>query len=355
MRVAVVVLNWNTQDYLRAFLPGLQSSCKRLGTCPDGSPVAELIVADSGSTDGSAEVLAKEFPDIRAIPLGRNYGFTGGYLRAFGHLRSSGAEYEYYILLNSDIEVEDGWLEPLLAWMDSHPECGVCGPKLHGLLRGGAGFIRSGRFEYAGAAGGLLDRWGFPYCRGRIRKKVEEDRGQYDGADRNVLWVTGSCLMVRRSVWEKLGGLDDRFFAHQEEIDFCWRAQLAGWRVQVVPESLVWHLGGGTLPPQSPVKLKLNFRNNLLMLGKNLVPTYLSEGMSRKKAERKAKRLIRFRVFLDNCAGIAYFCIAKPEYSRAVRDAHREWKELRKLPCNKQEALESAKVYGLTGKCVFLK
>ena len=349
MKTAVVVLNWNTKDYLRAFIPGLLHSCKQTG--------ADLVVADSGSTDGSREVLEQDFPEVQTIFLNENKGFTGGYNLALEAL--SGKGYDYYVLINSDIEVGDGWLEPLLNWMEAHPECGICGPKLHGLLRNPAPeadkpYIRSSRFEYAGAAGGLLDAFGFPYCRGRVHHKVEEDHGQYDNAHPDVLWVTGACLLIRASLWKQLGGLDDRFFAHMEEIDLCWRAQLAGWKVNVVPQSVVWHLGGGTLPPTSPFKLKLNFRNNLLTLEKNLPGTYIAQGCSQEKAARRAARFLRMRVFLDNCARIAYFCIGKPELAKAVRDAHMEWKELRTRSYAKPTPAECAKVAGLTRKLIII-
>jgi GT2 family glycosyltransferase len=341
MKAAVVVLNWNTKDYLRSFLPGLLSSCKQAG--------AELVVADSGSTDGSVETLRDEFPQVRTVLLDDNYGFTGGYNKAL-----KGLEADYYLLINSDIEVENGWLEPLLDWMDSHPECGICGPKLHALLKKDGGYVRSSRFEYAGAAGGVPDRFGYPYCRGRIRQKVSEDTGQYDNASPDVLCVTGACLLNRRSLWEQLEGFDDRFFAHMEEIDLCWRAQLLGWKVNVVSESVVWHLGGGTLAPASPFKLKLNFRNNLLTLEKNLPGTYITQGCSQEKAARRAERFLRMRVFLDNCARIAYFCIGKPELAKAVRDAHMEWKELRKRSYAKPTLAEGAKVAGLTRKLIII-
>ena len=353
MKTAVVVLNWNTKDYLRAFLPAVLHSCAGLGSNPDGTPVAEVIVADSGSADGSIEVLAQEFPQVRVILLNNNYGFTGGYNRAFDALKDDG--FDYYILLNSDIEVDDGWLEPLLEWMESHPECGICGPKLRGLLPGGnpGTFTRSERFEYAGAAGGLLDYFGFPYCRGRVWKHVEKDRGQYDNAHPDVLWVTGACLVIRSSLWNYLGGLDDRFFAHMEEIDLCWRAQLAGWKVNVVPQSVVWHLGGGTLPPTSPFKLKLNFRNNLLALEKNLACTYLTWGLSQEQAKCRAANFMRMRIFLDFCAGIVYFCIGKPKLAKAVREAHREWKLLRTRMPEIMPPVPGAKVAGLTHKLIF--
>ena len=355
MRAAVVVLNWNTKEYLRWFLPGLAESCARLGKDADGSPLAEVIVADSGSDDGSVEVLQQEFPQIRTVLLDKNYGFTGGYLKAFEAVRSRNHEYDYYVLINSDVQVSGDWLEILIRWMDSHPECGICGPKLHGLFRNGDTLLRSSRFEYAGAGGGLLDRYGFPYCRGRIRQKVEEDNGQYDNCDPDVLWVTGACLMIRSALWWELGGLDERFFAHMEEIDLCWRAQLAGWMVQVVPEALVWHLGGGTLTPASPFKLKLNWRNNLLLLENNLKSTYITQGIPQAHAARKAARFIRFRVFLDNCARIVYFCMGKAKYAKAVGQAHSEWKDLRKRSIPRPAPAEGACVHGLTRRSIIFR
>ncbi len=350
MKTAVVVLNWNTKDYLRAFIPGLLHSCKQAG--------ADLVVADSGSTDGSREVLEQDFPEVQTIFLKENKGFTGGYNLALEAL--SGKGYDYYVLINSDIEVGDGWLEPLLDWMETHPECGICGPKLHGLLRNpdpeaASPYIRSSRFEYAGAAGGLLDAFGFPYCRGRVHHRVEEDHGQYDNAAPGVLWVTGACLLIRASLWKQLGGLDDRYFAHMEEIDLCWRAQLAGWKVNVVPQSVVWHLGGGTLPPTSPLKLKLNFRNNLLTLEKNLPGTCITQGCTPEKALRRTARFMRMRVLLDFCARIAYFCMGKAQLANAVRDAHREWKELRMRDGSPAPTpAEGASVAGLTHRLIII-
>ena len=356
MKLAVIILNWNTREYLKAFLPALLHSCAATGgDGPEGHPVAEAVVADSGSTDGSIELMQKQFPSVRLIELGDNYGYTGGYNRAIAKMEEEGPLPEYLVLLNSDILVDDGWLEPLVAWMDAHPECGICGPKLHALDPDGkGGWVRTSRFEYAGAAGGLLDRFGFPYCRGRILRKVEEDSGQYDGPPCDVLWVTGSCLLIRSSLWKELGGLDDRFFAHQEEIDLCWRAQLAGYKVTVLPGSCVWHLGGGTLPEASPFKLKLNFRNNLLLLEKNLARTWIAGGMRPEKARNKASRLLALRIFMNNCAKILYFCTGKTEYARAVREAHREWRRLRTQALPLPETAVGARVEGLTKKCIVL-
>ena len=311
MRTAVVILNWNTKDYLRRFLPGLISSLEGLD--------AEAIVADSASTDGSMEMTAEEFPAVRRIPLEQNYGFTGGYNRAL-----SKVEAEYFVLLNSDIEVTQDWLRPLVEWMDSHPECGICGSKL-------LSFQDRGSFEYAGAAGGCLDACGYPFCRGRVLKRLDRDRGQYDSPAR-VLWVSGACLMIRSSLWKALGGLDDRFFAHMEEIDLCWRAQLRGQQVWVVPESKVYHLGGGTLSASSPWKLELNYRNNLLLLENNLAMTYASRGSAPAKALRKASCLIFGRRLLDCLSALAYLLMLKPSFAAAVVRGHRGYRRLRRAP-----------------------
>ena len=343
MRTAVVILNWNTREYLRAFLPALVASLGK----DDG-----LFVADNASTDGSLEMLAEEFPTVRTIALDANYGFTGGYNRAL-----KGMDADFYVLINSDVLVSEGWLEPLVEWMETHPGCGVCGPKLHGLVKDGsaaepgspAGYRRTDLFEYAGAAGGWLDSWGFPFCRGRVLNRVCRDEGQYD-SPADVLWCTGACLMVRRSVWEQMGGLDDRFFAHMEEIDLCWRAQLSGWKVTVVPQSLVWHLGGGTLQPKSPWKLELNYRNNLLLLENNLDATYFAAGLSFRRSYRKARRRIRIRLGIDNLTRAIYWCTGRKEYASAVKKAHRGYFELRRYPSDGHAAFKA--VSGLGRICI---
>lgn len=310
MKTAVVILNWNTKDYLKRFLPGLLESIHGMD--------AEVIVADSCSNDGSMELMAESFPDVRTIVLDANYGFTGGYNKALAQVDA-----EYYVLINSDIEVPSEWLEPLVTWMDSHPDCGACGPKLKSW------YDRS-MFEYAGAAGGKIDRWGYTYCRGRVMKKVEKDEGQYD-SPADVFWVSGACLMTRSSLWRQMGGLDDRFFAHMEEIDYCWRLQLEGYRITVVPESTVYHLGGGTLPSTSPWKLKLNFRNNLLMLKNNLARTYVTDGLKPSRAVRKAGWKIFFRMCLDGCSALVYLVTGKTKYFAAVVDAHKDYRRLKSV------------------------
>ena len=323
MKTAVVILNWNTEGFLKEFLPGLLRSCDKV----EG---AEVIVADNASTDGSMEVMKKQFPQVRTLQFERNLGFTGGYNRAFKELDSSDDAPEYFLLINSDIEVPEDWLEPLVEWMDRHPDCGACAPKLHS-------WQERDKFEYAGAAGGYLDRFGYPFCRGRILKRIETDRGQYDWPA-DVFWATGACLMVRSSVYRKLGGLDDRFFAHMEEIDLCWRMQLEGWRISVVPESTVYHVGGGTLPATSPFKLFLNYRNNLLMLSNNMAKT-LALGLvhggfdietAAAEGLRNAGRLIRRRMILDGMAAATYILTFKPECFKAVLKAHKEFRKLRR-------------------------
>ncbi len=306
MKTAVVILNWNTERYLKAFLPSLVASC------PDD---AEVIVADSGSSDGSLDWVRTEFPGLRTIPLGANFGFTGGYNKALAQVDA-----EYFVLINSDIQVAPGWLEPLVGYMDAHPGCGVCGPKLHALELDSQGQYQcSTRFEYAGAAGGLVDRFGFPFCRGRVLNRVDEDRGQFDNPA-EVLWVSGACMMTRSSLWHALGGLDDRFFAHMEEIDYCWKAQRLGFTVSVVPQSTVWHLGGGTLAPESPFKLKLNYRNNLLLLENNLPSTI---------GPVRARLLITARRLLDWGTAAVYLLSGRGKYAKAVAEAHKEYRKLR--------------------------
>ena len=301
MKTAVVILNYNTRNYLEQFLPGLLASCEGLD--------AQVIVADNASADSSANFMQSHFPEVPLIVLEKNYGFTGGYNRALQMI-----EADYYVLINSDIEVPKGWLGPLVEWMDSHPECGACGPKL-------LSWHQRDTFEYAGAAGGLLDRYGYPFCRGRIMQKVEKDHGQYD-QPADVLWCSGACLMVRSSVWKALGGLDDRFFAHMEEIDLCWRMQLRGWKVTMVPSSYVYHIGGGTLPNESPFKLRLNYRNNLLMLENNLPSTLGSRFTTRIR--------IFTRMCLDGLSALVYLLKGKWSFFRAVIQAHLEYRRLRR-------------------------
>lgn len=322
MKTAVVILNWNTEGFLKDFLPGLLRSAQKV----EGT---EVVVADNASTDNSLKVMEEEFPGVRTLRFEENTGFTGGYNRAFKELDALEDAPEYFLLINSDIEVPEDWLGPLVDWMDTHPECGACAPKLHS-------WHDRKMFEYAGAAGGYIDRYGYPFCRGRIMGRIEADNGQYDGPE-DVFWATGACLMVRSSVYRKMGGLDDRFFAHMEEIDLCWRMQLEGWKVTVVPQSLVYHVGGGTLPATSPFKLFLNFRNNLLMLDNNLAKTFAlcryRKGHEIQKAVRKALRhaeaRVNFRIALDCLSAAVYLLTFRTDCFKAVLKAHKEFRRLR--------------------------
>lgn len=246
----IVILNWNGAVHLRRFLPSVV-----LAT-PAG---VEVVVADNGSTDDSVALLAAEFPSVGVIRLDRNYGFAEGYNRALARI-----EADYFILLNSDVETPEGWLEPIIAALEADPDVAAAAPKL---------IFSEDRtkFEYAGASGGFIDFLGYPFCRGRILRTVEADNGQYDDP-REVFWVTGAAFCCRADVFRELGGFDADFFAHMEEIDLCWRMQLAGYKIRIVPESTVYHLGGGTLAVDSPRKVFFNHRNNLAMLFKCSTP-----------------------------------------------------------------------------------
>lgn len=266
-KIAVVILNWNGRKMLEQFLPSVIAYSQE---------EAEVIVADNASTDDSLQLLQERFPEVRVIVLDQNYGFADGYNQAFQQV-----EAEYFVLLNSDVKVVPHWLSPLVMFMDSHPDVAACQPKL-------LSFCDEGSFEYAGASGGFIDRLGYPFCRGRIFDTVEKDNGQYDD-NCDVLWATGACLMVRAKDYWEAGGLDGRFFAHNEEIDLCWRFRMLGHRVVCLPESKVYHVGGGTLPKNNPRKTFLNFRNNLTMLYKNL-------------PEEELRPVMRWRWFLDYLA-----------------------------------------------------
>lgn len=296
--VAVVILNWNGEKLLEEFLPSVVAN-----TNPS---VGRVIVADNGSTDGSLRLLSGRFPDVEVLKFDRNYGFAEGYNRAVKHYADS---YPYIVLLNSDVAVDNDWLSPLHAFMESHPEVGACQPKI-------LSYRQPEQFEYAGACGGFIDRNGYPYCRGRIFATVENDVGQYDKPLR-TFWATGAALMIRSNVYLEAGGLDADFFAHMEEIDLCWRLQLAGWQVWAVPQSHVYHLGGGSLDAANPRKTYLNFRNNLLMLHKNLP---LSVG----------RRTLLWRRVLDSLAWVKFVATMDWANAGAIIRAHRDFRKMRK-------------------------
>lgn len=247
-RIAIVILNWNGAAMMRRYLPTVVKY---------SAGEATVYVADNASTDDSLLLLEADFPGCKVIKLDRNWGFAEGYNKALAQI-----EAEYYLLLNSDIEVTHHWLTPLLEFMDAHPEAAACQPKLLSLADRDC-------FEYAGACGGFIDRYGYPFCRGRIFDTVERDGGQYDYRQ-EIFWATGAAMMVRSADYWRAGGLDGRFFAHNEEIDLCWRLRLMGRKIFCIPESCVYHVGGGTLPKGNPMKTFLNFRNNLTMLYKCL-------------------------------------------------------------------------------------
>jgi len=247
-KLSIVILNWNGKKYLHKFLPIL------LSHIPD---YAEVVVADNASTDDSVKFLQEEFPHLRLIQNSSNGGFAKGYNLALQQINA-----EYYCLLNSDIEVSENWVEPVISIMDNDLKIGAVQPKLRG-------FDRHDFFEYAGASGGFIDKYGYPFCRGRLFESVEKDAGQYDDCI-EIFWATGAALFVRSEIYHQLGGLDEDFFAHMEEIDFCWRIKNLGYKVMVQPKSVVYHVGGGTLPKQNSLKTFLNFRNNHFLLVKNL-------------------------------------------------------------------------------------
>ena len=305
--VKIVILNWNGAAHLRCFLPSV------VRTAPPG---VEIVVADNGSTDGSAALVEREFPSVTLLRLPENYGFAGGYNRALERL-----EGDYWVLLNSDVEPAEGWLEPLIAELDAQPDVAVVGPKLLSCAE-------RDRFEYAGAAGGFIDWFGFPFCRGRILRTLEKDRGQYDDT-RDVFWVSGAAFCCRAEVFRRMGGFDAGFFAHMEEIDLCWRMQLAGYRVRIEPRSRVYHLGGGSLAQGSPSKVFYNHRNNLAMLYKCASPV-----------QRSVVAIVR--PVLDSCAALSYLMQGRPDYVRAVGRAWRDFLRAHKALAAKRRAVRGA-------------
>ncbi len=266
-KVAIVILNWNGREMLSKYLPSVLQYSRDEAT---------VYVADNASTDDSLTLLREHFPEVRLIELEKNWGFAEGYNQALRQIDA-----EYYLLLNSDIEVTHHWLQPMTEYLDAHPEVAACQPKLLSI------FDRDS-FEYAGASGGFLDRFGYPFCRGRIFETVERDNGQYD-YQTDILWATGAALMIRSKDYWDVKGLDARFFAHNEEIDLCWRLRIRGRKIVCIPMSYVYHVGGGTLPKSNPMKTFLNFRNNLTMLYKCL-------------PEGELKAVMRWRWWLDYLA-----------------------------------------------------
>ena len=281
--------------------------------CRYTSPhLADVIVADNGSTDTSLQLLAQEFPQVGLIGFPRNHGYAEGYNQAVKELET----YKYIVLLNSDVAVSQGWIERLLEYAEEHPEVGALQPKIRS-------YPLPSQFEYAGASGGFLDCNGFPFCRGRIFDAIEEDNGQYDDVA-DILWASGAALFIRREAYVAVGGLDADFFAHMEEIDLCWRIRLAGYAVRVVPQSVVYHQGGATLDNASPYKLYLNFRNNLLMMYKNL-------------PLREGRRRLFIRRLYDTVALLRYLLTGKWACVKAVWNAHTDFRSMRGVYTNQPE------------------
>lgn len=247
-KVAVVILNWNGQKYLEQFLPFVSATSYRN---------LEVVVADNGSTDNSVSFLRNTYPAIRIISFKKNFGFAKGYNEALNQVQA-----DYYVILNSDVEVQSNWLVPMVELLENNKRIAACQPKI-------LSFTNRKMFEYAGAAGGWLDKYGYPFAKGRIFDVCEEDKGQYDQCE-PIFWASGAALFIRSSVFHEVKGFDEYFFAHQEEIDMCWRIQLAGYKIYSCPAAIVYHVGGGTLPRGNSLKTYLNFRNNRIMLSKNL-------------------------------------------------------------------------------------
>lgn len=285
--VSVVILNWNGRTFLEKFLPSVTASTY---------PNIRIIVGDNASTDDSISFLQTNYPQVEIIINKENEGFAKGYNTVLAQVQS-----DYYVLLNSDVEVTPNWIEPIIDMMESDTTIGACQPKL-------LSYNNKEEFEYAGASGGWLDNLGYPFSRGRIFDIVEKDEGQYEAVEA-CFWASGAAMFVRAELFHATGGFDEYFFAHQEEIDFCWRLQLAGYKVYAVPQSVIYHVGGGTLPKGNSQKVFLNFRNNLIMLAKN-VPLY------------KGVLKVPFRMLLDATAAWKGLATGSPGYFWSIAMAH---------------------------------
>ena len=293
IKTAVVILNWNSLGWLQRFLAGVVNYSV--------GPDSEVYVADNGSSDGSIDWISRIFKEVKIIRFDKNHGFAGGYNLALNQIDA-----KYFVLLNSDVEVTEGWLNPLVEYMDHNPGVASCQPKIKS-------FHTRNSFEYAGAAGGFIDKLGYTFCRGRIFDVVEKDFGQYDDAA-DIFWSTGACMVVRSDAWSKCGGFDNGFFAHMEEVDLCWRFHRSGYRVCYVPGSIVFHVGGGVLPYNSELKTFLNFRNSLYLLYKNL-------------PENKLKRTILIRRILDGVAAIMFLFKGRFRNVKAIWKAHGDYRK----------------------------
>ena len=320
-KTAVVILNWNGAKLLEQFLPSVIAF----------SDAATIYVADNASTDASIEVIQNQFPSVKIIQNTNNFGFAKGYNQALQFV-----EEEYYALVNSDIEVSENWLAPIIELFENQPETAIIQPKI-------LDFKKKSHFEYAGGAGGFIDKFGYPFCRGRIFDTVEEDKNQYDD-EIAIFWASGACFFIRKEVYRKLNGFDDMFFAHQEEIDLCWRAFNLGYKTKYASKSIVYHVGGATLNDGNPKKTFLNFRNSLLMLTKNLPKNQLFS-------------IIFIRLFLDGLAGIQFILKGKFKHFLALLKAHFSFYILLNQFYKKRGVVHKKKYY-LTNSivyCYFIK
>ncbi len=311
IKISVVILNWNGRKFLELFLPHVITHSL--------SDTCNVIVADNGSTDDSCEYIKENHPEVSLIELGQNHGFAGGYNEALKNIDS-----EYFVLLNSDIDVSPGWLSNIITYMDEHVEVAACQPKI-------LSYNDKTRFEYAGAAGGYIDKYGYPFCRGRIMNITEEDKGQYDDI-KQIFWASGACMFIRVNDWKESGGFDPDFFAHMEEIDLCWRLNASGKKIMYVPSSVVYHIGGGTMPYDSPLKIYYNFRNNLLMLYKNLPPDRIN-------------RIIFKRMCLDGIAALRFLLTLNIKASLNVIKAHLYYYRHKKVLKEKRKAVMQSCFY----------
>lgn len=287
IKLAIVILNWNGKKFIDRFLPSV------LLHCPE---YAQVYIADNGSTDGSSEFMAQKFPDIPLLQLGKNYGYAGGYNQALKQI-----EAKYFVLLNSDIEVSQNWIEPVIELMETDDRIAACQPKI-------MSFENRNQFEYAGAAGGFIDHYGYPFCRGRLFDYLEMDNGQYNDV-KDIFWASGACLFVRASAFFEAGLLDEDFFAHMEEIDLCWRMKRLNYRIVYCPDSHIFHVGGGTLPKNNPNKTFLNFRNSHWLLAKNLPASLFY-------------KIFLSRIILDLVAAVKFLSDGNFRDSLAVLKAH---------------------------------
>ena len=319
-KTAIVILNWNGLSFLKMFLAIVLEYSRDEDTV--------VYVADNGSTDGSPEWVAENFNEVKLIVLDKNHGFAGGYNLALNQIDA-----RYYVLLNSDIEVTRNWLLPLVTFMDNNPDVASCQPKV-------LSYNNRDQFEHAGAAGCFIDKYGYPFCRGRILNIVEKDSGQYDSA-LNVFWSSGACMIVRSDAWKRCGGFDVDFFAHMEEIDLCWRFHKAGYRVCVLPESVIYHIGGGTLPYSSPLKTYLNFRNSLFLLYKNLPDNKLNTVLFRRR-------------ILDGLAAVYFLMKGSFRSVNAVWKAHMDYYKAKDKLKEKRKSVKMLEV-NLTNETILNK